>query len=156
MAKTFALILGEEIRRERIERGWSRKSLHAQHLAGLMSLQAMATYELGTRQLATEKLYVICHAMGANAAVVLERAITRFQSIHASDAYGLRVNLRAVVADEQPALETLRRWARVEIDGHPDDAPSLTYLTPAAIDRLAELCHIDHTTLIASLVRLPR
>src|SRR3981081_3049844 len=54
-AETYQRILGDELRKLRRQRGWTRKELN-QHLQSEISLQTLATYELGTRQCSVVRL----------------------------------------------------------------------------------------------------
>lgn len=51
----YQRILGEELRKLRTERGWTRKELGEKLQSGI-SLQTLATYELGTRQCSVVRL----------------------------------------------------------------------------------------------------
>src|SRR5256714_9428176 len=58
----YQRVLGEELRKLRRRRGWTRKELN-QHLQSDISLQTLATYELGTRQCSVVRLVELCMAM---------------------------------------------------------------------------------------------
>ena len=60
------------IRSLRKQRGWTRKELN-RRLQSDISLQTLATYELGTRQCSVTRLVEICVALGVPAAGVDQR-----------------------------------------------------------------------------------
>ena len=57
-----ARVLGDEIRQARKACGWTRKQLQA-YLPTRISVQTLATYELGTRQCSVARLVELCDAM---------------------------------------------------------------------------------------------
>ncbi|HEU5110532.1 MAG TPA: helix-turn-helix transcriptional regulator, partial [Micromonosporaceae bacterium] len=59
---TYQRVLGDELRLLRKRRGWTRKDLN-DRLRRDISLQTLATYELGTRQISVIRLVEICHAL---------------------------------------------------------------------------------------------
>ena len=73
----YQRVLGDEIRSLRKQRGWTRKELN-KRLQTEISLQTLATYELGTRQCSVVRLVEICHALDVPAHEVLARVHERF------------------------------------------------------------------------------
>ncbi|EWM13370.1 hypothetical protein KUTG_03674 [Kutzneria sp. 744] len=61
---TYQRVLGDELRKLRKQRGWTRKVLQGK-LQTEVSLQTLATYELGTRQCSVVRLAEICLALEA-------------------------------------------------------------------------------------------
>src|SRR5882672_6371061 len=59
---TYQRVLGDEIRRLRKQRSWTRKDLN-ERLQSEISLQTLATYELGTRQVSVIRFVEICLAL---------------------------------------------------------------------------------------------
>ena len=100
-AASYQRVLGDELRRVRKQRGWTRKDL--QHrLDNDISLQTLATYELGTRQCSVVRLAELCLAMDVLPHDVLARVHDR---VFSDERPGhLRVNLARVVGDTQPEL----------------------------------------------------
>ncbi|MGH3950246.1 MAG: helix-turn-helix domain-containing protein, partial [Pseudonocardiaceae bacterium] len=74
--ETYQRVLGDELRKARKRRGWTRKELN-NNLQSDISLQTLATYELGTRQCSVVRLAEICTAMGEQPQEVLARVHTR-------------------------------------------------------------------------------
>lgn len=145
---TYQRILGDELRRLRKQRGWTRRDLN-RRLQSDISLQTLATYELGTRQCSVVRLVEICLAMGE----VPHELMARVHQRTFSDATvgRIRVDLRKVVRDTQPELLPLRRWAKgklTENNGHP--VPDVN-LDISALEQMAALCGMETLDLIARL-----
>ncbi|HEX5117147.1 MAG TPA: helix-turn-helix transcriptional regulator [Pseudonocardiaceae bacterium] len=147
-ASSYQRVLGDELRRVRKQRGWTRKEL--QHrLDNDISLQTLATYELGTRQCSVVRLAELCLAMDVLPHDVLARVHDR---VFSDDRPGhLRVNLAKVVADPQPELLPLRRWAADRLQQTPPGQPGEIHLDLAALEQMAELCGLDTVELISRL-----
>lgn len=147
-ASSYQRVLGDELRRVRKQRGWTRKEL--QHrLDNDISLQTLATYELGTRQCSVVRLAELCLAMDVLPHDVLARVHDR---VFSDERPGhLRVNLHKVVSDTQPELLPLRRWAADRLHQTPVGQPAEIHLDLAALEQMAELCGIDTVELISRL-----
>lgn len=146
---TYQRVLGDEIRRLRKGRGWTRKDLN-DRLQSDISLQTLATYELGTRQISVVRLVELCIALGELPHELLARVHER---VFAGEQTGrLRIDLRAVVRDNDPELMPLRRWALGRLNEH-DSSPEIG-LDIAALERMAELCGIEVVDLITRLRRI--
>ena len=108
-AASYQRVLGDELRRLRKQRGWTRKDLN-DRLQSDISLQTLATYELGTRQCSVVRTgRAVPRAGRAAARTAGARARPGVQPVRR--AARLRVDLRQVVRDTQPELRPLRRWA---------------------------------------------
>nr|WP_202507324.1 helix-turn-helix transcriptional regulator [Amycolatopsis rubida] len=99
--------MGDELRKLRRGRGWTRKELNA-HLQSEISLQTLATYELGTRQCSVVRLVELCVAMDELPQDLLAKVHSR---VFTEEPGRVRVDLRRVVAEAGPELTPLRRWA---------------------------------------------
>ncbi|EHR62694.1 helix-turn-helix transcriptional regulator [Saccharomonospora cyanea] len=143
----YQRILGEELRRLRTQRGWTRKELGERLQSGI-SLQTLATYELGTRQCSVVRLAELCLAMGELPQNLLARVHSR---LFTHEADQVRVNLADVVADEQPELLPLRRWARGRLaaGGSTD-----VRFDRATLEQLASLCDLRTEELVTRLKKL--
>src|SRR5947208_15792184 len=75
-ADTYQQVLGDEIRRLRKQRGWTRKDLNGR-LQSDISLQTLATYELGTRQCSVVRFVEICLALDERPHELLARVHER-------------------------------------------------------------------------------
>ncbi|RZS32666.1 helix-turn-helix protein [Herbihabitans rhizosphaerae] len=153
-AATYQRVLGDELRRLRKQRGWTRKDLNA-HLQSDISLQTLATYELGTRQCSVVRLVEICFALDELPHEVIARVHDRVFT--GSPRGHLLLDLRQVVNDNQPELLPLRRWARgklAESNGDGRGNGPQVRLDITALERMAELCGMETRDLIARLRHL--
>ncbi|WP_037358585.1 helix-turn-helix transcriptional regulator [Amycolatopsis orientalis] len=121
-AEHYQRVLGDELRKLRRGRGWTRKELNA-HLQSEISLQTLATYELGTRQCSVVRLVELCLAMDELPQDLLAKVHSR---VFTEEPGRVRVDLRRVVAEAGPELTPLRRWAegRLRQSGVALPAPS--------------------------------
>jgi transcriptional regulator with XRE-family HTH domain len=150
-ASTVQRVLGDELRRVRKQRGWTRRELQ-NHLGTTVSLQTLATYELGTRQCSVVRLVELCLAMDVLPHDVLARVHDRVFS-HERPGQ-IRVDLAGVVHDDQPELLPLRRWAQDRLGQLEPGASPEVHLDLPALERMAELCRIDTVELISRLRKL--
>jgi transcriptional regulator with XRE-family HTH domain len=145
---TYQRVLGDELRRLRKQRGWTRRDLN-RRLQSDISLQTLATYELGTRQCSVVRLVEICIALGEVPHELMARV---HQRVFSDSPVGrIRIDLRKVARDAQPELLPLRRWAKgklAEANGH---QPAEVNLDISALERMAELCGLETVELIARL-----
>jgi transcriptional regulator with XRE-family HTH domain len=143
----FACVLGDELRRTRMQRGWSRKDL-LNHLESRISIQTVATYEAGSRQCSVARLVELCQAMGVHAHELLARVHQRAEI----DTPGrLMLDLTQVVQDRQAELVPLRRWAEERLNQTDRDRPPAVPLDLAALESLAQLCGTTTIDLIRRL-----
>jgi transcriptional regulator with XRE-family HTH domain len=145
---TYQRVLGDELRRLRKQRGWTRRDLN-RRLQSDISLQTLATYELGTRQCSVVRLVEICIALDEVPHELLARV---HQRVFSDSPVGrIRIDLRKVVRDEQPELQPLRRWAKGRLaDTSAPHGPDVS-LDISALERMAELCGLETVELIARL-----
>lgn len=149
-AAGYQRTLGDELRRARKRRGWTRKDLQ-QHLRTEISLQTLATYELGTRQCSVVRFVELCIALGERPDELLARAHKR---VYASLEQGkVQVNLRSLAEDGQPELNPFRRWAYNRLRESPGTRSEL-YLDVSALEQLAALCGLATVDLIDRLHKL--
>ncbi|MBB4688893.1 transcriptional regulator with XRE-family HTH domain [Amycolatopsis jiangsuensis] len=106
-AEHYQRVLGDELRKLRRGRGWTRKELN-QHLQSEISLQTLATYELGTRQCSVVRLVELCVAMDELPQDLLAKVHRR---VFVEEPGRIRVDLRRVITEAGPELNPLRRWA---------------------------------------------
>lgn len=142
----LAYVFGDELRQARKARGWTRKQLQA-HLTSGVSLQTLATYELGTRQCSVARLVELCRALGTGPAELLDAVDTRMSGRPDT----ITVDLRSLAATNHPALATARQWATTRLATHDSTAIPVAELSADALDRLAELCALEPTALITHL-----
>ncbi|RKT52926.1 helix-turn-helix domain-containing protein [Saccharothrix australiensis] len=145
---TYQRVLGDELRSLRKQRGWTRKELN-RRLQSEISLQTLATYELGTRQCSVVRLVEICAALGVPAHRVLARVHDRV--FGDAPAGHLTVDLAAVVADARPQLLPLRRWAQGRLRQLTPGQPPEVHLDLPALEYMAQLCQLSTVDLIRTL-----
>ena len=146
-AEDYQRILGDELRKLRRSRGWTRKELN-QHLQSEISLQTLATYELGTRQCSVVRLVELCVAMDELPQDLIAKVHRR---VFVDEPGRVRVDLREVVAGASPELLPLRRWAEDRLRRTVDHGPTEVALDLPALERMAELCGLPTVDLIARL-----
>jgi transcriptional regulator with XRE-family HTH domain len=145
---TYQRVLGDELRRLRKQRGWTRRDLN-RRLQSDISLQTLATYELGTRQCSVVRLVEICIALGEVPHELIARV---HQRVFSDSPVGrIRIDLRKVVRATQQELLPLRRWAKGKLAENNAQQPAEVSLDIAALERMAELCGLETVDLIGRL-----
>ncbi len=144
----YQQVLGDELRKLRRKRGWTRKQLNA-CLQSEISLQTLATYELGTRHCSVTRLVELCRAMDELPHDLLAKV---HQRVFVDEPGQIRANLRVLAGAEDQRLLPLRRWAADRLDQ--PNAQNEVLLDTTALDRMAELCDLPTTDLIATLRHL--
>lgn len=147
--------LGAELKRLRTRRGWTRRDLK-NRLQSDISLQTLATYELGTRQCSVVRLVELCLALGEQPDRLLfrvhQRAAARLPGELSPDGR-VRVNLRALANSTQPPLASLRRWAMMRLTEPGPARSPYVLLDQDALQWLAQLCNMTSENLIDALAR---
>jgi transcriptional regulator with XRE-family HTH domain len=123
--------LGEELRRRREARGWSRLQLVKKLPSGIGD-RTLLSYEHGTRQLLAVRFVEVCHALGVDPTAVLGCALQRART-HIEN-LPLRVNLRALLNDDSTIYRPLAQWAKNTLNEQPD---GIVELTPEVVKNLA-------------------
>ncbi|MFD5089827.1 helix-turn-helix domain-containing protein [Amycolatopsis thailandensis] len=115
----FARALGDTLRSARRERGWTRKQMRAAMYArdDDLSLQTLASYELGTRRISVERLIEVCAVLKKQPDELLRHATNLAFSGH----YGTRitVDLLGLAHTTDPRLRPLQQWARIRVQQSP-------------------------------------
>lgn len=147
-------LLGTELRRMRERLNWTRRDLK-QRLRDDLSLQTIATYELGTRQCSVTRFVEICLALDETPHDVLARVHKQVfaDQADAEGSAGVRVDLRAVAEDDDPVLAPLRRWAAARW-GQTAGGAATAMLDRTALTSLAQLCAIPADDMATRLARL--
>ncbi|WP_410597854.1 helix-turn-helix domain-containing protein [Amycolatopsis sp. lyj-23] len=140
-AELYQKLLGEELRAVRRARGWTRKQLRARMKIDL-SLQTLATYELGTRQCSVVRLAELCCGLGIRPEEVLARVARR---LPVGDE--LVVSLVRIIASPRPELAPLQRWAKATATS----ATDVVRFEGDMVDRMAELCGVPAAELVRTL-----
>lgn len=145
---TYQRVLGDELRKLRKQRGWTRKVLQGR-LQTEVSLQTLATYELGTRQCSVVRLAEICLALDALPHDLLARVHGRIFTDGPAGEH-IRLELSRIAEDGQPELLPLRRWARDRLRAAGNRTAEVQLDLPA-LEQMAELCGLDTIDLIGRL-----
>lgn len=140
-------VLGDELRQARKQRGWFRRDVQVR-LPSDVSLQTLATYELGTRGIGVVRLIELCAVLDVSAPELLSRTLR--QVVTTKNLDELHLDLRLLVDDERLSLAPLRGWARAQLAGGPE-LPTTARLTQPALEQLAELCRLAPVDLVARL-----
>jgi transcriptional regulator with XRE-family HTH domain len=143
----FPKALGTELRRHRTERGWSRRDL-LRRLSSDVSVQTLATYELGTRAISVLRLVELCEALGTTAHELLANADG---TIRPPQTGLIRIDLRTLAETTRHELAPARRWAASRLSQLGDDESPVTTLDRAAVEQLARLCDLTPIALTRSL-----
>ncbi|AIG73313.1 Hypothetical protein AJAP_01915 [Amycolatopsis japonica] len=150
----FAHALGELLRSARRECGWTRKQMRAAMCAGddELSLQTLASYELGTRRISVERLIEVCAVLKKQPDELLRRATTLAFSGH----YGTRikVDLLRLAHTTDPRLRPLRRWAQVRTQQSPAERILVEELDATALSAMAGIAGITEYDLVQALQEL--
>ena len=108
--------IGAELRRVRDHLGWTRAAV-VDRMSSNINIQTLANYEYGIRPCTVPRLVEICHALGVSATDVLGLALQRAEVEFYTS---IQIDLDAVVRDNQPELQPLRRWARYRLAEDPN------------------------------------
>jgi transcriptional regulator with XRE-family HTH domain len=157
----FTVVLGDLIRTERKSRGWTRKQLRVamfpelagdeQALDNVLSIQTLATYELGTRKILVTRLVHICAALEVSVGDLVRRTLER---LHPAVATGSIFLDRAGLADSaDPRLHSLKQWLATQSQ-QPDDNSLVVELPREALDPLADLARLTKSELTSALAGL--
>lgn len=144
----YPRVLGAELRRLRQASGLTRREL-IDRLPDDLSIQTLATYELGTRMISVLRLVQLCEALGTTAQELLASADGELRRQPGT----VRINLRALACDTGNTLAPARRWAASRLRQLPADAASIATLDRAAVEQLARLCDVPAVALLRTLSR---
>ncbi|OXM44127.1 helix-turn-helix domain-containing protein [Amycolatopsis alba] len=134
----FAHALGDTLRAARRERGWTRKQMRAAMCTDDdLSLQTLASYELGTRRISVERLIEVCAVLKRQPDELLRRATTLAFSGH----YGTRINidLLSLAHTADPRLRPLQRWAQVRVQQSTPERVLVEELDATALSAMADI-----------------
>jgi transcriptional regulator with XRE-family HTH domain len=145
--KAISRAIGEELRRTREARGWSRGQLVARLPSGIGD-RTLLSYEHGTRQLTALRLIEICQALGVAAPTLLNQAMQRAR-IHLQN-LDLRIDLRYLLNDHNDKFRPMHQWARNKLNENPD---GVVELPPSSIRELATFIGCAYLELANHLAR---
>jgi transcriptional regulator with XRE-family HTH domain len=129
--KAISRAIGEELRRTREARGWSRGHLVARLPSGIGE-RTLLSYEHGTRHLTALRFIEICRALEVAAPTLLNQAMQRAR-IHLQNLV-LHIDLRHLLNDRSEKFLPMHQWARNKLNENPD---GIVELPPASIRELA-------------------
>lgn len=146
--KTVSRAIGEELRRTREARGWSRGYLVSLLPSGIGE-RTLLSYEHGTRQLTVLRLLELCRGLGTvSAPALLARALQRARLMLADLA--LQVDLRALLNDKSDKFRPLEQWARNKLNKCPE---GVVELLPSSVEELADFVGYTHLELAGYLAQ---
>lgn len=131
--RVIARAVGEELRRARETRGWSRAFLVTRLPSGIGD-RTLLSYEHGTRHLTLLRHVELCQALEVGAPAVLGSALQRARVY--LDNLAIRVDLRALLADDTAEFRSLTVWAHNKLIEFPG---GVVEIVPAAVGELATM-----------------
>lgn len=144
----YTRTLGEVLREHRKAKGWTRKELQPRLPDFSISLQTLATYELGTRHCSVERLDELARTLGTKANVILAEVDRRMYGTEGK----LVVNLAELAASTRDDIAPAAKWAAIQVAELDGTAKPVAALSADALDRLANICQLD----VGELLRLLR
>ena len=147
--KVISRAIGEELRRARQAKGWSRGYLVTRLPSGI-GARTLLSYEHGTRHLTLLRFIEICRALGVAAPHLLNRAL-QVARIHLENLV-LQVDVRQVVAQRNDRFLPLVMWAHNKLARQ---SGSIVELAPSAVIELADMIgcsQLELTNYLATFV----
>ncbi len=145
--KMISRALGEELRRTREARGWSRTQL-VERLPSGIGERTLLAYEHATRHFTTLRLIEIARALGVDAPTLLAQALQRAR-IHLAN-LPLKVDLHVLLLDGSGTFRPLNQWARNTLNECPD---GIVEVEPVVVRNLALFIGCTHQRLASYLAR---
>lgn len=145
--KVVSRAIGEELRRAREEKGWSRGLLVSRLPSGIGE-RTLLSYEHGTRQLTVLRLIEICRSLGVAPPTMLNQALQRAK-IHLQN-LALQIDLHDLLNDRTDKFRPMFQWARNRLNENPD---GMVELSPSSVRELAAFVGCTHQELAAYLAR---
>jgi transcriptional regulator with XRE-family HTH domain len=147
VARAVARALGDELRRAREERGWSRAQFVVRLPSGIGDRTLLA-YEHGLRHLTVIRLLELCEALEVVADSTLIKALQRARLF--LENLVLTVDLRELASSGNFKFRPMVQWARNKLNKHPD---GVVEVTPAGVIELADFIGCAHHELANYLAR---
>lgn len=139
--------LGEELRRTREARGWSRLQLVKLLPSGIGD-RTLLSYEHGTRHLTALRLIEIGRALEVDGPTLLARGLQRARIY--VEHMTLAVDLHAMLREESARFRPMVQWARNTLNEHPG---GVVKVEPAVVRHLALFVGCTHHELANHLAR---
>jgi transcriptional regulator with XRE-family HTH domain len=145
--RAISRAVGEELRRAREAKGWSRAQLVGMLPSGIGD-RTLLSYEHGTRHLTVLRLVELCRALGVAAPVLLNQALQRSQ-LHLQNLV-LQIDLRKLLHDKGDKFRPMHQWGRNKLNDNPE---GIVELAPASVRELATFVGCSHRDLANHLAR---
>jgi transcriptional regulator with XRE-family HTH domain len=145
--RAISRAVGEELRRTREAKGWSRAQLVGRLPSGIGD-RTLLSYEHGTRHLTVLRLVELCRALGV-AAPALQCLVEQRARIHLQNLV-LQIDLRQLLADKSDKFRPMFQWARNKLNENPD---GIVELAPSSVRELATFVGCSHRELANYLAR---
>ena len=145
VCKVVSKALGEELRRAREVHDWSRAHF-VEDLPSGIGDRALLSYEHGTRHLTVIRFLELCVGLRADPLDILGFSLQRAKVL--LENMELTVDLRAVLASQNPVFRPMCQWARNKLNRHPD---GVAKLSPVAVRELADFIGCTHNELAVHL-----
>jgi transcriptional regulator with XRE-family HTH domain len=130
-ASAIARALGDELRRERERRGWSRAQF-VRRLPSRIGDRTLLAYEHGLRQITVLRLIELSQGLDVPASAIVDQGLQRARI--ALDNLVLRVDLRQLLQDTNNTYRPLFPWARNRLN---DSTDGVIEVTPTGVQELA-------------------
>jgi transcriptional regulator with XRE-family HTH domain len=145
--KTISRTIGEELRRTREAKGWSRAQL-VNNLPCGIGERTLLSYEHGTRHLTVLRFIELSRELGIPAPTLLNQALQRCQ-IHLQNLV-LQIDLRHLLNDQSGRFRPMHQWARNKLNETPD---GVAELPPSSVRELANFVGCTYQELATYLAR---
>lgn len=137
-ASAIARALGEELRRAREARGWSR-AFFVKRLPSKIGDRTLLAYEHGLRQITMLRLLELSQGLEVPASVIVAQALQRAR-LYVQN-ITVRVDLRQVLQNTNVHYRPLVPWARNRLQGSAD---GVIEVSPDGIRELAAVIGRSH------------
>lgn len=127
----IARALGDELRRAREARGWSRARF-VRRLPSQIGDRTLLAYEHGLRQLTVLRLLELSEGLGVPASVIVAQALQHARLY--LDNLVVRVDLRELLQDSNNNYRPMFPWARNRMN---DSTDGVIEVTPSGVRELA-------------------
>jgi transcriptional regulator with XRE-family HTH domain len=141
--------LGRRLRHLRESRGWTRPEL-ARRLPSKITEHTLLTYEHGIRHLTFVRLVELCRALRVPTSDLVQ--VTMQQTGVDLEILSIRVDLRAVIRDDEAEFELVQRWAANRLADEPEGG-GVVRLIPDVVREMAAVVGCSHSTLVTYMVR---
>lgn len=147
LLKAISRAVGEELRRAREAKGWTRGFL-VKRLPSGIGARTLLSYEHGTRHLTVLRFVEVCKVLEIAAPHALGLALQRAR-IHVNR-LALWVDLRLLVADNTTQFRSMILWAHNKLIEHP---AGIVEVTPSAVREMATMMSATAEDLAVYLTR---